>query len=78
MPEVSGFGHVVILAAYITLAVMPGRYARRLPAVQRATLPARPGWIVLFYFGHDIAFRLIFFDGRTTPAASPNASHRSP
>ena len=78
MPEVERLGHVVIFAANIALAVMPSRNPWRLSAVQGAARPARPGWVVLIDFYHDNAFCLIFFDGNTTPAASPNASHRSP
>ena len=77
MPEVSRLGHVVIFTAHIALAVMPSRNPRCLPAVQGAARPARPGWVVLFDFYHDNAFCLIFFEGSVTPAASPNASHRS-
>ena len=76
MPEVSRLGHVVIFTANIALAVMPSRNPRCLPAVQGAARPARPGWVI-FFVHHDNAFCLIFFDGNTTPAASPNASHRS-
>ena len=77
MTEVARLGHVVIFAANIALAVMPSRNPRCLPAVQGAARPARPGWVIAFDFYHESAFCLIFFDGNTTPAASPNASHRS-